>query len=148
MTEQMVGGSADTLQLCTLPLELLPMLYSLSAVHVLLFLLQAFVLQSCIFTIVFLSPYKKPYERYNKLDVAMILPLGVISAGFLFIANKTRVSKSAGYILCIQFSLTPLVYFTIKFFLSIKHVVQKLSAQYGTRQRGDYENLRNAISAN
>ena len=29
MTEQMVGGSADTLQLCTLPLELLPTLYTL-----------------------------------------------------------------------------------------------------------------------
>ena len=27
VTEQMVGGSADTLQLCTLPLELLPTLY-------------------------------------------------------------------------------------------------------------------------
>ena len=31
-----------------------------------------------IITIVFVSPYKQPYERYNKLDIAMVLPLGVI----------------------------------------------------------------------
>ena len=34
-----------------------------------------------IITIVFVSPYKQPYKRYNKLDVAMILPLGIIFAG-------------------------------------------------------------------
>ena len=111
------------------------------------FVLIVFICATVIFTIVFLSPYKQTYERYNKLDVAMILPLGVIAAGCLFITDNKHVSKSVGYILCILFSLTPLVYFTIKFFLSIKHVVQKLSAQYGTRQRGDYENL-SAISAN
>ena len=114
------------------------------------FLFIVVICATVIFTIVFLSPYKQPYERYNKLDVAMILPLGVIATGCLFITNRYMyVSKSVGYTLCILFSLTPLVYFTIKFFLSIKHLlVQKLSAQYGTRQRGDYENLRNTISAN
>ena len=103
-------------------------------------------------TIVFVSPYKQPYERYNKQDVAMILPLGVIFAGSLFITDNKNVSTHVGYAFCCLFSLTPLIYFTIKSCLSIKHVlVRKLSAQYGdtgTRQRGDYENLSNIISVN
>ena len=68
--------------------------------------------------IVFVSPYKQPYERYNKLDVAMILPLGVIFLGFLFIINESYISTRVGYTFCILSSLIPLVYFTIKFCLS------------------------------
>ena len=100
--------------------------------------------------IVFVSPYKQPYERYNKLDVAMILPLGVILVGFLFIiTDKGHVSTRVGYTFCYLFCLTPLVYFTIKVFLSIKRVlVQKLSTCYSDSDRGDYENLSNIISVN
>ena len=105
-----------------------------------------------IITIVFVSPYKQPYEKYNKLDIAMILPLGVMAAGCLFITDRRHVSKSLSYTFCFLFSLTPLAYFTIKSFLSIKHLlVRKLSSQYddsGTRQREDYENLSNITVAN
>ena len=97
--------------------------------------------------IVFVSPYKQPYERYNKLDVAMILPLAVILVGFLFITEKGHVSTHVSYIFCYVFSLTPLVYFTIKVCMSIKHVlVQKLSTS--DSDRGDYENLSYTISVN
>ena len=100
--------------------------------------------------IVFVSPYKQPYERYNKLDVAMILPLGVILVGFLFIiTDKGHVSTRVSYTFCYLFCLTPLVYFTIKVCLSIKRVlVQKLSTCYSDSDRGDYENLSNIISVN
>ena len=108
---------------------------------------SAFIILSAtvIITIVFVSPYKQPYKRYNKLDVAMILPLGVIFAGLFFITSvtdKKHVSIFVGYTISILFSLTPLVYFTIKFCLFIKHVlVPKLSTWYSDCGRGDYENL-------
>ena len=101
-------------------------------------------------TIVFVSPYKQPYKRYNKLDVAMIFSFVVMLVGFDFVFDKNHISTtSVGYTFCILSSLTPLVYFTIKFCLSIKHVlVQKLSTWYSDSGRGDYENLSNIISVN
>ena len=101
-------------------------------------------------TIVFVSPYKQPYKRYNKLDVTMMSSFGAVFVGFLFIIDTSYISTtSVGYTFCILFSLTPLVYFTIKFCLSIKHVlVQKLSTWYSDSGRGDYENLSNIISVN
>ena len=101
-----------------------------------------------IITIIFVSPYKQPYERYNKLDVAMISSFGAMFVGLLFIFDTSYISTtSVGYTFYILFSLTPLVYFTIK--LSIKHVfVQKLSTWYSDSGRGDYENLSNIISVN
>ena len=99
--------------------------------------------------IVFVSPYKQPYERYNKLDVAMILPLIGMLIGFLFIINKGHDTIHVGYTFCYLFSLTPLVYFTIKFCLSIKRVVvQNLSTCCSDSDRGDYENLSNIVSVN
>ena len=103
--------------------------------------------------VVFLSPYKKQYEKYHKLDVAMILFLVFIFCGFLYTDSITYERICIGCIFSILFSLPPLVYFTIKFCLSIKHVlVQKLSAGHcmscppSRRQRGDYEDLSNIIS--
>ena len=106
--------------------------------------------------IVFVSPYKRQYEKFHKLDVAMILSLVFIFGGFLFTdstSDKRPFSICIGCIFSILFSLPPLVYFTIKFCLSIKRVlVQKLSAGHcvscppSRRQRGDYEDLSNIIS--
>ena len=105
--------------------------------------------------VVFVSPYKKQFEKFHKLDVAMILSLVFIFGGFLFnyITDKKPFLICIGCIFSILFSLIPLVYFTIKFYLSIKHVlVQKLSVGHcvscppSRRQRGDYEDLSNIIS--
>ena len=96
--------------------------------------------------IVFVSPYKQPYERYNKLDVAMICSFGAILVGFL---DSSYVSTTwVGYALCILSSLTPLVYFTIKSCLFTKHLVQKLSTWYSDSGGRYYENLSNIISVN
>ena len=103
-----------------------------------------------IITIVFVSPYKQPYKRYNKLDVAMMFSFGGMFVGFLFIIDTSYFSTTyVGYTFYILFSLTPLVYFTIKFCLSLKRVlVQKLSTWYSDSGRGDYENLSSIISVN
>ena len=108
--------------------------------------------------VVFVSPYKKQYEKFHKLDVAMILSLIFIFGGFLFIDSSTDKRQSSIFIVCIFsifFSLPPLVYFTIKIGLSIRCVlVHKLSAWQCTScppsrsQRGDYEDLSNIISVN
>ena len=107
--------------------------------------------------IFFVSPYKEQYEKFHKLDVAMILSLVVIFGGFLFNASAIdeRQFPIIGCIFSILFSFVPLVYFTIKFCLSIKRVlVQKMSAGHcmscppSRRQRGDYEDLNNIITVN
>ena len=83
-----------------------------------------------IIAVVFVSPYKKQYEKYHKLDVAMSLSLVFILGGFLFSSIATDHRPFCyGCLFSVVFSLAPLVYFIIKFCLSIKHVVvQKLSA--------------------
>ena len=106
--------------------------------------------------VVFVSPYKKQYEKYHKLDVAMISSLVFILGGFLF---NDRCTDQIPFSICfvclfsIVFSLTPLVYFIIKLCLSIEHVlVQKLSAGHcvscppSRRLRGGYEDLSNIVS--
>ena len=111
-----------------------------------------------IVAIVFVSPYKNQYEKFHKQDVAMILSLVAIFGGFLFNAaavNKRQFPVNIGSIFSVLLSLTPLVYFTIKFSLSIKRVlVQKMSSGHcmscppSRRQRGDYEDLNNIITVN
>ena len=108
--------------------------------------------------IVFVSPYKNQYEKFHKLDVAMMLSLVAIFGGFLFNAgavNKRQFPVNIGSIFSVLLSFTPLVYFTIKFSLSIKRVlVQKMSSGHcmscppSRRQRGDYDDLSNIITVN
>ena len=103
--------------------------------------------------IVFVSPYKDPYKKYNKLDIAMILSLGSVFGAFLFIvtvSDKSRDSNPLGYIFSCLFSFAPLLYFSAKFCLSVRcFFVYKLSAWQcmscppSRRQRGDYEDLSN-----
>ena len=98
--------------------------------------------------ILYVSPYKQLFNEYNKLDVAMLLCLGVIFGGYVFgfaVTDKRVVTDHTGYAFSILFSLIPLVYFMIKFCLFVKHVlVQKLSAchcVFSNPKRGDYESL-------
>ena len=97
--------------------------------------------------ILYVSPYKQAYNKYNKLDVAVILCLGVIFGGYVF-DFKRVVSSRTGYTFSYLFSLIFLVYFMIKSCLFVKHLlVQKLSECHCAfrnpreRHRGDYENL-------
>ena len=101
--------------------------------------------------ILYVSPYRQAYNKYNKLDVAIILCLGVIFGGYVFgfaVTDKRVVSSRTGYTFSYLFSIIPLVYFVVKFCLFVKHaLVQKLSSCHFVfhnprrRQRGDYENL-------
>ena len=104
--------------------------------------------------IVYVWPYKQPYEKYNKLDMAMISSLGFIVGGLLFSITTIDNTHTAagylhfGYMLSFLFSLAPLVYFTVKLCRSVKRVlVRKLSA-WRRRQQGDYEDLSNITSVN
>ena len=125
---------------------------TLGSIFSLLFLFLSTVVTA---SIVFVSPYKQPYKKYNKLDVAMILSLEVIFGGFLFIIFVTDNNQgSIGYIFSYLFSFVPLLYFIVKFCLSVKHVfVQKLSTCHCVfsnpirRHRGIYEDL-STISVN
>ena len=97
--------------------------------------------------IVFVSPYKQPYEGYKKLDVAMTFSIGAILIGLLFVIDSSYVSTTCvGYTFCVLFSLTPLVYFTIKSCLLIKDIL--VQRWYSDSGRGDYENLINIITVN
>ena len=103
--------------------------------------------------VVFVSPYKQLYKRYNKLDIAMISCLVAIFGGFLLITTAIDAKQSSpqvGYTFCYLFALVPLVYITVKFCLFVKRVfVWKLSTRncvscvFGRRQQEDYENLSN-----
>ena len=105
--------------------------------------------------IVFVSPYKYPYKKYNKLDITMILSSGGIVGAFLFIVTvsyRSRGSNPIGYIFSYLFFFVPLLYFTVKFCLSVRHVcVHKLSTwscNPSRRQRGNYEDLSSIDSVN
>ena len=105
--------------------------------------------------IVFVSPYKEPYKKYNKLDIVMILSLGGVFGAFVFIASvshKSHNSNSIGYLLSCLFSFVPLLYFSVKFCLSVKRIfVHKLSSWScppSRRQGGNYEDLSTINSVN
>ena len=151
----MVGGSADTLQLCTLPLELLPLLCTASAMisySVLYFLFFCVIVTV---SLVFVSPYKQQYQKYNKPDFIMFLSLGIVIDAYLFHFTYIYLEhpySHIAYIVSLIFSLSPLVYFTVRVCLSMKRVlVQKLSIGHHAScsgQREDYEDLNSITSAN
>ena len=117
--------------------------YFAAVYHVFAYVMYSFTLGSTLYLdfmflcaivvvlIVFVSPYKEPYKKYNKLDIAMILSLGGVLSAFLFIVTvsyKSRGSNPLGCIFCYLFSFVLLLYFSVKFCLSVRHVcVHKLS---------------------
>ena len=94
----------------------------------------AFILLCSIVTvmIVIIHPYKKPYEFYNKLDIVMMLSLTVFILGFvlfLLAFDIRQISPVSGLYFSSVFSLTPLLYFTVKFLQLVKRVlVQYISS--------------------
>ena len=102
--------------------------------------------------IVIIQPYKKPYEFYNKLDVVMMLCPTVFALGIVagvLAADVTQIVSNTGYYFSGVFSLTPLLYFTVKFLQLVKRVLvqylpslrHRLSSDPGTDRQGDYEDL-------
>ena len=106
-----------------------------------------------ILLIVFISPYKEPYKKYDKLDIAMILSSGGTFGAILFILTvsyKDQDSNLIGYLFSYLFSIVPFLYFSVKFCLSVRHVfVRKFftwSCNPSRSQRGNYEDLSNSIN--
>ena len=106
-------------------------------------------------SLVFVSPYKQQYQKYNKVDFVMVLSLGIVINAYLF--HFTTYLKHPysyiAYIVFLIFSLSPLVYFTVRLSLSMKRVlVQKLSICWhhvsSTGLREDYEDLNSITLAN
>ena len=117
--------------------------------------------------IVLVWPYKQRYEKYNKLDVILILSLGIFAVGLLFslTAFNTNITLNiVSGIFSFPLSLVPLVYFTIKFCLSIKSWIVKhpilwyikcvfvrvsqcncVFNDLCRRQQGDFEDMNNVI---
>ena len=95
--------------------------------------------------IVIIQPYKKPYEFYNKLDVVMMLCPTVFALGIVvgvLAANVTQIVSNAGYYFSGVFSLTPLLYFTVKFLQLVKRVlVQYFSSWHRLSSDPGYEDL-------
>ena len=93
--------------------------------------------------IVIIHPYKKPYEFYNKLDIVMMLSLIVFILGFvlfLLAFDIRQISPVSGLFFSSVLSLTPLLYFIVKFLQLVKRVLQyfsswhRLSSDPGTDQ--------------
>ena len=99
----------------------------------------------------FVSPYKQQYEKYNKLDEAMILSLVVICGGLILKTTDIYPKQSVGYTFCYLFALVPLLYITVKFCLNMFDFVRKLSTKncvsgvFGRRRGDDYDDLSNII---
>ena len=106
-------------------------------------------------TLVFVSPYKQPYQKYNKLDFVMILSLGIVIDAYLLHNTDTFLKHPYSYIsniVFLIFSLSPLVYFTVRLCLLMKRtLVQKLSNWHHESSSGpreDYEDLSSITLAN
>ena len=94
--------------------------------------------------IVIIQPYKKPYKFYNKLDTVMMLSLTVFILGvvlFLLAFDIRQISPVSGLYFSSVLSLTPLLYFIVKFLQLVKRVLgqyisswHRLSSDPGTDQ--------------
>ena len=98
-------------------------------------------------SLVFVSPYKQLYQKYNKLDFVMILSLGIVINAYFFPLYwcLPKAPLLSYWLHCfLIFSLSPLVYFTVRLCLSMKCVlVQKLSISHhvsSNRLEEDYKN--------
>lgn len=73
-------------------------------------------------------PYKQPYEMYNKLyDYDPLFGKLIFSVGLLFHQTALNAQDIVSGIFFYPLSLVHLVYFTIKFSLSVKFVFVQMS---------------------
>ena len=96
-------------------------------------------------TIVIVWPYKVSFDFYNRMDTVLMLLLALFTIGFVTEAiefDKRQVDHNFGYKISGVFSLTPLVYFTIKFCVLAKRtLLQVLRNSPRMKRRQGYENL-------
>ena len=101
--------------------------------------------------ILLVQPYKKPYAVYNKIDAVMIILVVAFLTCILqptIITNKKQITSKAGIFAACLVTTAPLVYFTVKVLLLLKHVLcQNVCLCYrifhglNRLQRREYEDL-------
>ena len=96
-------------------------------------------------TIAIVWPYKASFDFYNRMDTVLMLLLALFTIGFVTDAidfDKRQVGHNSGYIMSGVFSLTPLVYFTVKICVLAKRtLLQVLRNSPRMKRRHGYENL-------
>ena len=96
-------------------------------------------------TIVVVRPYKAPFDFYNKMDTVLMLLLAVLTLGFVTEViefDEKQVGLYFGYFISGLCSLTPLVYFIVKFYMLVKRtLLQVLPNSPIMERRHGYENL-------
>ena len=79
-------------------------------------------------TILVLQPYKKPYALYNKIDAVMIILVIAFTTCILqtsIVTDKKQITSKAGIVAAGVVAIAPLVYFTVKVLLLLKHVLRQ-----------------------
>ena len=95
-------------------------------------------------TIVIVRPYKASFDFYNKMDAVLMLILAIFTVGIItvYVDFDKVVNPMIGYCISGVLSLTPLVYFTIKFCVLVKHtLLQVLRNTPRMARRHGYEDL-------
>ena len=96
-------------------------------------------------TIVIVRPYKASFDFYNKMDAVLMLLLALYTIGFVTTDiefYKRKVAPMIGNFVSGVFSLTPVVYFTVKFCVLVKRTLpQVMRNSPRMKRRQGYENL-------
>ena len=94
-----------------------------------------------IFAIGVLQPYKHAYKLYIKLDLLMMICLGVVVIAFMqsiFTFDEKDVSNKFGCYVAFVFTFTPLVYFLLKTMQFIKYYLfQNVCCSYSNHVQCD-----------
>ena len=103
------------------------------------------VMITIVITIVIVRPYKASFDFYNKMDAVFMLLLALYTIGFVTIDiefDKRKVAPRIGNFVSGVFSLTPLVYFTVKFCVLVKRTLLQVKHNSPRmKRRHGYENF-------
>ena len=97
-----------------------------------------------IITIVFVRPYKTSFDFYNKIDVVLMLISAFFCVGIITLCVRfdSVAIPVVGYCIVALLSLSPLVYFSIKFYMLVKRtLLQVLRNTPRMARRRGYEDL-------
>ena len=100
-----------------------------------------------IITIIFVRPYKASFDFYNKMDAVLMLISAFFCVGIITLCVRfdSVAIPVVGYCIVALLSLSPLVYFTVKFYMLAKRtLLQVLRNTPRMARRQGYEDLTNS----
>ena len=123
--------------------------FTLSNINYVVFILLCL---GVVATVLLVQPYKKRYALYNKFDAVMIILVLVFItcslASVLAIVDTQQITGNVGMIAAGVVATAPLVYFTVKALLLLRHVLSQnnicpcyIYRDCNRIRRGDYEDL-------